>query len=137
MNYLVKVFVVIAAFSLTTLSSCSDPEPPKATVTVLAGVAVGQTAVNAPLPNVIVTVYIDPSTGKQGFVDPDNGVEKIVKTTNSSGQCDFEFVLENILNVKAELPMGKDTLFGIGSITLTEDETFQEVITLREYKPVL
>ena len=137
MNNSVKGLIAIAFLSLLTFSSCGDPEPPKATVTVLNGMTDGVNGLNTPLEEAIVTVYIDPRTGTPGYVDPDGGVGKIVKLTDASGKCSFDFTLENILQVKVNYPLGNDTLYGEGVLVLKEDETHEEIIYLRKWKSQL
>lgn len=138
MNHkILKVVVLIAILSVSFLSSCKDPVPPKATVTVRNGMDNISLEMNAPLESAIVTVYIDPNTGKPGYTDPDGKVEKQVKLTDGSGKANFDFVQENILQVKAEYPFNGDTLYGEGVVVLEEDKTYEETIYLRKYKSQL
>ena len=131
-----RIFVLLIMVSVGVLSSCKDPVPPKATVTILNGMDDG-IEMNIPLEEAIVTVYIDPNTGKPGYTDPDGEVEKQVKLTDGSGKASFEFTLENILQVKAEYPYNGDTLYGEGVLVLEEDKTYEETIHLRKYKSQL
>ena len=137
MSNSVKILIAIAFLSLLTFSSCGDPESPKATVTVLNGMTDDVNGINVPLEGAIVTVFIDPRTGTPGYVDPDGDINKLVKNTDASGKCSFDFTLENILQVKVDYPLGNDTLYGEGVLVLKEDETYEEVIHLRKWKSQL
>ncbi len=137
MNKYCKGLVFVSIFVLTIFSSCSDSVPPKATVTVRNGMENNGIEMNVLLESALVTIFIDPNTGKPGYVDPDGKVDVIQKNTDASGQCSFDFVQENILQVKAEYPLNGDTLYGEGVVVLKEDETYQETIYLRKYKSQL
>ncbi len=137
MNRSIKLLLMMVFVSIMTLISCSDPVGPKATVRVLNGIEVDGFAMNIPLEGAVVTVYIDPNTGKPGYVEPDDKVEKMVKNTDASGECSFDFTLENILQVKAEYPFNGDTLYGEGVLVLKEDKTYEETIHLRKFKSQL
>ncbi len=137
MNTYIKALILVSSIALITFSSCSDPVPPKATVTVRNGMENNGKEMNALLEGALVTVFIDPNTGKPGYVDPDGKVDVLEKSTDASGQCSFDFVQENILQVKAEYPLNGDTLYGEGVVVLKEDETYQETIYLRKYKSQL
>lgn len=132
-----KILMMIGLVSIMTLNSCKDPVPPKATVTVRNGMDNNGLVMNKLLEGAIVTVYIDPNSGKPGYVDPAGKVDKQVKTTDASGTCTFDFSLENILQVKAEYPFSGDTLYGEGVLVLEEDKTYEETIHLRKYKSQL
>lgn len=120
------------------LSSCKDPQSPKADITVYYGIDnEDYPDINTPVEGAIVTVYADSPEDKPGYVDPDNKIEEMVKITDASGRCSFEFPIENILQVKAELPIKKDTLYGEGVLILKEDETFEETVHLRKLKSTL
>jgi len=137
MNNFSKIFLALSLISIMFLSACSDPASPKATVTVYYGMDLSGTEMNAPVEGAIVTAYVGPQNGKPGYVDPDNKVEKVVGTTSASGQCNFDFPVENILQVKAEYPLSGDTLYGEGVLVLKEDETITESIHLRKWKSQL
>lgn len=137
MSKSIKLLIMIVFVSTMALNSCGDPAAPKATVRVLNGMEVDGFAMNIPLEGAIVTVYIDPNTGKPGYVEPDEKVEKMVKNTDASGKCSFDFTLENILQVKAEYPFNGDTLYGEGVLVLKEDKTYEETIHLRKFKSQL
>lgn len=129
-----RIFIImILGLMLTlTVNSCKDPASPKATVTVRNGFEN-----DALLEGAIVTVYVGSQNGKPGYVDPENKIKDISKLTDASGRCDFEFNLQNILQVKAEFPVGTDTLYGEGVLVLKEDKTYEETVYLRKYKSQL
>jgi S-formylglutathione hydrolase FrmB len=129
-----KIFLVLA---LIALGSCGDPASPKATVSVFHGMDIDGITMNDPVEGAIVTAYVGPQNGKPGYVDPDNKVEELVAETSASGQCSFDFPVENILQVKAEFAFSGDTLYGEGVLVLKEDETVTETIHLRKWKSQL
>jgi hypothetical protein len=128
----INIWLVLSLLTLIAVQSCKDPESPKAVVTVKNGFDDNKLA-----EGVIVTVYVGPQNGKPGYVDPDSKTAKIVKNTDASGKCNFDFTLENILQVKAEYPIPGDTLYGEGVLVLEEDKTYNETIFLRQLKSQL
>ncbi len=123
--------ILIGALSLF---SCKKPEAPKAKVTVL-----NRLDENKPVENVLVTVFAETYDEKAGEIDPLTGGEKIkTGVTNSYGEVKFDFTVENILKVKAELPVSNgDTLYGTGVLRLEEDKTYEETVYLSQYKSEL
>ncbi len=113
------------------LFSCKKPEAPKAKVIVL-----NRIDENKPVENALVTVFANAPNGQ---VDPFTGGEKITTgTTNALGEVKFEFPVENILSVRAEIPINNgDTLFGMGVLRLEENSTYEETVYLSQYKSEL
>lgn len=134
MNRYIKTFMILALVALATLNACKDPEAPKATVTVINSINENTNLIDVPAEGAVVTVFSKSETGKTGYADPDNKDLTKVKIADGAGKCSFEFELENILQVKAELAYGGDTLYGEGAIVLEEDETENIIIHLRKYK---
>jgi hypothetical protein len=98
--------LIILGFFTQAKHCCRKPDPPKAIITVVDTGLI-------PVENATVRVY-----------SPPNGsVISITKQTNSSGQAEFEFEHECILNVKAEKRVGGVTLEGKSLIILKNDET--------------
>lgn len=128
----INFWLVLSFVTLIAVQSCKDPEPPKAVVTVRNGFDGNKVA-----ENVVVTVYVGAQNGKPGYVDPDNKTPDVKQTTDASGQCFFDFNVANILQVKAELPMSGDTLYGEGVLVLEEDKTYNETVYLRQLKSEL
>lgn len=126
--------MILGLVALATLNACKDPEAPKATVIVINSFNENENLIDVPAEGAVVTVFSNSETGKTGYADPDNKDLTKVKVTDGSGRCNFEFELENILQVKAELPFAGDTLYGEGAIVLKEDETEEIVINLRKFK---
>ena len=139
---IIKIFMALGLFAVVLLSSCKDPVSPKAEITVLYGIQnEGLPDINTPVEGAIVTVYASSPDDKPGYVDPDNKIEEMVKITDASGHCSFDFPIENILQVKAEKPQKygnvSDTLYGEGVLILKEDETDDETVHLRKFKSTL
>ena len=134
--------MALGLFTVILLSSCKDPDSPKAEITVLYGIQnQGLPEVNTPVEGAIVTVYADSTEDKLGYVDPNNRTEEIVKITDASGRCSFDFPIENILMVKAEKPQKfgnvSDTLYGEDVLPLKEDKIITKTIHLRQLKSTL
>jgi len=142
MNTYIKILMLLGFFTIFLLSSCKDPVSPKADITVLYGIQnKGLPEINTPVEGAIVTVYANSTEDKPGYIDPYNKTEEIVKTTDASGRCSFDFPIENILLVKAEKPQKfgnvSDTLYGEDVLSLREDKISNKTIHLRQFKSTL
>ena len=121
---------ILGMFLILGTTSCKDPKPPKATVTVTSVSGVH-------LEGAVVTIYSDPhhtnNQGNVGYVDPKDTVLTYIATTDASGQASFEFKYEAIYDVSAwYLPeSSNDTLKGSGILILENDKTYEETVIIR------
>ncbi len=118
-------FIVFAFISLgvITLSSCKDPEIPKANISV-----VKKDASNVDIPVQGATVRVKPTAPDCNWSNVDT-----IQYTDASGQVHFEFEYEMILDVEAEKKYSDDPpvyFSGVGILILKEDETYPEKIIL-------
>lgn len=126
-------FVLVFA-CLISITSCKDPDNPKAIVTVFNG----EDQSSPPVEGAIVRVYSDPSItdpshlGSLGYVDPDSLKLEDIQTSDELGQTHHEFKYESILHVEAKFAIKKnDTLYGYGALILKDEETYVETIILK------
>ncbi len=127
---LFSILGLLVIFLMMETTSCKDPKPPKATVTV--------TSVSGSnIAGAVVTVYSDPhhtnDQGNVGYVDPVDTVLVYTATTDESGQASFEFKYEAIYDVSAWYlsESSNDTLKGSGVLILENDKTYEETVIIR------
>ena len=122
MKRLLVILPVFLLFAANFMSSCSDPEPPKAVVTVVTVDPQGET-----WPEANCEVYIDIPDGAS---QPEliEYAEKS-KLTDTYGQVEYDFKYEGILTVIAKKGDGAESC-GRGVLILKEDEVYHEEIRL-------
>lgn len=133
-----KLFLILTIFTFVVIlaSSCKDPAPPKATITVIGTDKKGNEVYQE---GATVIVKADPDThdehGNVGHVRPDLDSDVGLYTkgvTGAGGTVSFDFKYEAILRVYAyTVPKKNDTIWGEGAIILKEDETYNETVYLR------
>lgn len=128
-----KLFAIIGVlgiFLIIATTSCKDPKPPKAIVTV-------KSVSGTPLVGATVRIYSDPhhtnNQGNVGYVDPVDTVLVFTSATDESGQASFEFKYEAIYDVLAWYlsDSSNDTLKGSGVLILENDNTYEETVIIR------
>lgn len=120
LNFIVFAFI---GLGVLILSSCKDPEKPKAIISV---VIKNESNVNIPVEGATVRVHPTAPDCNWTIVDT-------IQYTDASGQVHFEFEYEMILDVEAEKQYSVDPplyFSGVGILILKEDETYPETIIL-------
>lgn len=115
----IPVFLLLAG---NFLSSCADPEPPKAVVTVIRVDPQGEVW---PVPNCQVRLDIPEGTSQPELLE----YADVPKLTDTYGQVEYTFKYEGIITVIAENGDGAQSC-GRGVLILKEDEVWQEEIRL-------
>ncbi|MBT3207173.1 MAG: hypothetical protein HN704_13485 [Bacteroidetes bacterium] len=112
-------FVFFSILLITTclsFNSCVEPEPPKATITVVN---------EAGFPVHLAQVRV--------FSSPNGSIVEQIARTDPNGQTFHTFKYEAILDVEVEY-VSSDfsyTLTGSGVVILEEDKTYEETVTIR------
>lgn len=107
------------------ISSCREPSPPKAVITVL-------DANDKAIAGAEVTVYL--SIGGAAYVDIDGEQQDIIGITNSSGTVTLDFKYEAIYDVSVKVYDKDDDVIktGDGVLILEEGKTYNEIIIARD-----
>ena len=123
---LVILPMLMILFAGNLLTSCVDPEPPRAVITVY---TVDQNDVQWPVPNCNVTVILP--SGSEGDASQPDLLEYAdkAKLTDINGQVEYEFKYEGIIQIEARKGSGAESC-GRGVIILKEDEVYEERIRL-------
>ncbi len=122
MKRFLLILPLLLLFTGNFMSSCIDPDPPKAIVTVY---KVDQNDEKWPVPNCEVSLDLPDNTSQPELL----AYADQPKLTDINGQVEYVFKYEGIITVKAEKGDGAESC-GQGVLILKEDVVYYEDIRL-------
>ena len=115
---------LIGFFALVMIFTFNSCQKEKATI----GIIIVKNSDGAVVPNASVMLFPKPVISTQGNL-PDPSLTKS-KWTDASGQAEFDYELEAILNVEVIKEDGNSTYTGIDIIRLLKGKTVTEVVEI-------
>ena len=115
---LISIFTMIF-FSV----SCKKEESPKAIVKVV-------NAQNYGIKDVLVIVFAGDSVNSEFYIDPKLNKKIDSAFTNASGEAEFEFANESVLQVLATKQIGSSMYSGEAVLYLKKDKIEEKIIVL-------